>query len=128
MPRAFTRPDAEHARPWTIRANGWPRHARGQGHEIIFTSGGTEACNLAILGLARAHAPRGRHIITSAVEHHAVLHARESLKHHEGFDLTILPSTALAVSIPRAGFGLAPGYRAGLDHARQQRDRHHSTD
>jgi cysteine desulfurase len=60
-------------------------------HEIIFTSGGTEACNLAVLGLARAHAPRGRHIITSAVEHHAVLHACESLKHHEGFDLSILP-------------------------------------
>ena len=60
-------------------------------HEIIFTSGGTEACNLAILGLARAHAPRGRHIITTAVEHHAVLHACESLKHYEGFDLTILP-------------------------------------
>jgi cysteine desulfurase len=60
-------------------------------HEIIFTGGGTEACNLAVLGLARAHSPRGRHIITSAVEHHAVLHACESLKHHEGFDLTILP-------------------------------------
>jgi cysteine desulfurase len=60
-------------------------------HEIIFTSGGTEACNLAVLGLARAHAPRGRHIITSAVEHHAVLHACENLKHHEGFDLTVLP-------------------------------------
>jgi len=64
-------------------------------HEIIFTSGGTEACNLAILGLARAHAPRGRHIITSAVEHHAVLHACESLKHYEGFDLTILPVDSL---------------------------------
>jgi cysteine desulfurase len=60
-------------------------------HEIIFTSGGTETCNLAVLGLARAHAPRGRHIITSAVEHHAVLHACENLKHHEGFDLTVLP-------------------------------------
>ena len=60
-------------------------------HEIIFTSGGTEACNLAVMGLARAHAPRGRHIITTAVEHHAVLHACESLKHHEGFNLTILP-------------------------------------
>jgi cysteine desulfurase len=60
-------------------------------HEIIFTGGGTEACNLAVLGLARAHSPRGRHIVTSAVEHHAVLHACESLKHHEGFDLTVLP-------------------------------------
>jgi cysteine desulfurase len=60
-------------------------------HEIIFTSGGTEACNLAVLGIARAHAPRGRHLITAATEHHAVLHAFEHLKHHEGFNLTILP-------------------------------------
>jgi cysteine desulfurase len=60
-------------------------------HEIIFTSGGTEACNLAVLGIARAHALRGRHLITAAAEHHAVLRAFEHLKHHEGFDLTILP-------------------------------------
>lgn len=60
-------------------------------HEIIFTSGGTEGCNLAVLGIARAHAPRGRHLITAATEHHAVLHAFEHLKHHEGFNLTILP-------------------------------------
>jgi cysteine desulfurase len=70
-------------------------------HEIIFTSGGTEACNLAIIGLARAHAPRGRHIITSAVEHHAVLHACESLKHHEGFDLTVLPVDSAGQVDPR---------------------------
>ncbi|HEY5741117.1 MAG TPA: cysteine desulfurase family protein, partial [Terrimicrobiaceae bacterium] len=60
-------------------------------HEIIFTGGGTEACNLAVLGLARAHAPRGRHLITAATEHHAVLRAFEHLQHHEGFDLTLLP-------------------------------------
>jgi len=60
-------------------------------HEIIFTGGGTEACNLAVLGLAHAHAVRGRHLITAAAEHHAVLHAFEHLHHHEGFDLTILP-------------------------------------
>ncbi|HEY5704755.1 MAG TPA: cysteine desulfurase family protein [Terrimicrobiaceae bacterium] len=60
-------------------------------HEVIFTSGGTEACNLAVLGIARAHAPRGRHLITAASEHHAVLHAFEHLKHHESFDLTVLP-------------------------------------
>ncbi len=60
-------------------------------HEIIFTGGGTESCNLGVIGLARAHAPRGRHIITSAIEHHAVLHAFEYLKHFEGFEVGILP-------------------------------------
>jgi len=60
-------------------------------HELIFTSGGTESCNLGILGLARAHAHRGRHVITSPTEHHAVLHAVEALQHHEGFEVTLLP-------------------------------------
>ncbi|MFZ4777606.1 MAG: cysteine desulfurase family protein [Terrimicrobiaceae bacterium] len=60
-------------------------------HEIIFTGGGTESCNLGVIGLARAHAPRGKHIITSAIEHHAVLHAFEYLKHFEGFEVEILP-------------------------------------
>jgi cysteine desulfurase len=63
-------------------------------HEIIFTGGGTESCNLAVLGLAWAHAPRGRHLITAATEHHAVLNACEHLQHHEGFSLTVLPVDA----------------------------------
>ena len=60
-------------------------------NEIIFTGGGTESCNLGVIGIARAHAPRGKHIITSAIEHHAVLHAFEYLKHFEGFEVDILP-------------------------------------
>ncbi len=59
-------------------------------HEIIFTGGGTEADNLALLGLARAHSARGKHLITCATEHHAVLHPLEHLQRREGFRLTVL--------------------------------------
>jgi cysteine desulfurase len=59
--------------------------------EIIFTSGGTESNNLAIFGIARLLRDKGRHLITSAVEHHAVLHAFEYLAKKEGFELTLLP-------------------------------------
>jgi cysteine desulfurase len=61
--------------------------------EVIFTSGGTEADNYALRGAALAlrEAGRGNHLITSAIEHHAVLHTARDLARHYGFDLTILP-------------------------------------
>ena len=59
-------------------------------HELIFTSGGTEANNLAILGLARSRTARGKHLISAKTEHHAVLNTIEHLEKREGFEVTWL--------------------------------------
>jgi cysteine desulfurase len=58
--------------------------------EIVFTSGGTESCNLAVFGLARSRTQGGGHIISAKTEHHAVLNAVEHLEKQEGFEVTWL--------------------------------------
>lgn len=65
--------------------------------EVVFTSGGTESNSLGICGTARLMKPKGRHLITTAIEHHAVLHTIEYLVNKEGFEMTILPVDAEGV-------------------------------
>ena len=62
-----------------------------KGSEVVFTSGGTESSNLAVFGTARLLRDKGRHLITSSIEHHAVLHCFDYLERREGFTVTRLP-------------------------------------
>jgi cysteine desulfurase len=63
-------------------------HARPD--EILFTSGGTESDNLAVLGFCRANVARGKHLVVTAFEHHAVLEAAIHLEKKEGFEVDYL--------------------------------------
>ena len=96
LERLFGNPSSIHAAGREARAaidNARDKVAsllRAKPHEISFTSGGTESCNLAVLGLARSRSARGGHLISNKVEHHAVLNAFEYLEKQEKFEVTWL--------------------------------------
>ena len=70
-----------------------------KGEDLVFTSGGTEADNLAILGFLRANFPDGGHLITTAVEHHAVLRTFQALE-QKGYDVTYVPVSYTHLTLP----------------------------
>ncbi|WP_416394830.1 MULTISPECIES: cysteine desulfurase family protein [unclassified Curtobacterium] len=74
--------------------------------EVVFTTGGTEGANTAVKGIALAD-PRGRHVVTSAIEHEAVLESCRYLERFHGFDVTVLP-------VDREGVVTPDVLRAGL--------------
>ena len=96
---AFGNPSSLHyfgqeARAAVQRARQQVAHCLGvAAADIVFTSGGTEGDNLAIRGYLRANFPQGGHLITTAVEHQAVLHTFEAMA-RQGYSLTVLPVDA----------------------------------
>ena len=72
--------------------------------EIIFTSGATESCNQAIIGAAWLGREKGRHIVTSAIEHPSVLHTCEYLASNAGFELSVVSPDALGQVAAEAVF------------------------
>ena len=134
LTESFGNPSSAHAFGRTARAALDEAHERvatrlhAEPREIVFTSGGTEANNLALKGAAWAGKAHGHRIVTSAVEHHAVGH---TLRHLEkfGFEIVELPVDRYGRVDPGPARGGAHGpHDPGLDHARQQRGRHDPAD
>ncbi|QAY73548.1 cysteine desulfurase [Agromyces protaetiae] len=104
---AFGNPSSRHGLgDEAARALAWAREevARAVGArpgDVVFTSGGTEADNLAVKGLGLAN-PRGRHVVVSTVEHEAVLESADALRRLHGFEVSHVEVDAGGVVRPEA--------------------------
>ncbi len=76
------------------------KHLNASPNEIVFTSSGTESDNLALKGTAYALKEKGSHIVTTKIEHHAVLHTAEQLE-KEGFNVTFVPVSGEGIVDPK---------------------------
>lgn len=94
--------------------------------EIVFTSGGSEADNQAIISAARNGARKGKkHLISTKFEHHAVLHTLDKLS-RQGFDVTLLDVHENGVvRVEDVAAAIREDTGARVRHVCQQRDRHH---
>lgn len=84
------------------------RHLETSERNIIFTSGGTESNNTAIIGYALANQDKGKHLITTAIEHHSVLHAMAYLEERFGFEVTYLAPKNGSISAQQVKAALRP--------------------
>jgi len=90
-PSSFHSPGVEAKRALDVARVEIAKILNAHSDELIFTSGGTEANNLALLGAVHANQGHGKHVITSAIEHHSVLEPLKHLQKKGEIDLSILP-------------------------------------
>lgn len=90
-PSSFHTPGLRAKEAVTAARQSIARHLNCREDEIVFTSGGTESDNLALVGVIRAYRSKGNHVITTAIEHPAVLEPLSHLQKTNEIELTILP-------------------------------------